>query len=212
MAWLRFCATQGLRDAGPPRGASPARSVPAPPAEFCAVAAARTGIVSGIAPPTIGTYVVSVCVYEYRNGIFIAQTRKEIHVDVANCKISAAVLDPEYLTCNGYDFTFFNKVSNDKSFTYYWDFGVPVITTDTSTLSSPTYTYPDTGYYNIKLKVENSSGCADSTTARLGIFPGFIPDFSVSGSCLLNPYSFLDQTLTNYGFVDTWKWVKKTTA
>ena len=165
-----------------------------------------TGIVSGIAPPTIGTYVVSVCVYEYRNGIFIAQTRKEIHVDVANCKISAAVLDPEYLTCNGYDFTFFNKVSNDKSFTYYWDFGVPVITTDTSTLSSPTYTYPDTGYYNIKLKVENSSGCADSTTARLGIFPGFIPDFSVSGSCLLNPYSFLDQTLTNYGFVDTWKW------
>lgn len=166
----------------------------------------NTGLVSGIAPQDVGTYVVSVCVYEFRNGVFISQTRKEIHVDVANCKISAAKLDPEYLTCNGYDFTFFNQVSTDASFSYYWDFGVPGITTDTSSVKSPTYTYSDTGYYTIKLRVANSSGCEDSTTSRIGIFPGFFPDFNVTGSCILNPYTFIDQTTTQYGYVDTWKW------
>jgi PKD domain len=156
-----------------------------------------TGLISGNAPKDTGDYVVAVCVFEYRNGIFISQTRKEIHVHVANCQISAALLDPEYLTCNGYDFSFFNKGVNDTSFKYLWDFGVPGISTDTSTLSSPTYIYSDTGIYTIKLKVANKQGCQDSTTAKLGIFPGFIPDFSVNGSCILNPYSFIDQTYGN---------------
>lgn len=166
----------------------------------------NTGLITGIAPPDVGTYVVSVCVYEYRNGVFISQTRKEIHVDVGNCKISAAKLNPEYITCDGYDFTFFNQTTTDPSFKYYWDFGVPGITTDTSTIKSPMYIYPDTGYYTIQLKVANTAGCEDSATSRIGIFPGFIPGFSINGSCILNPYSFIDKTTTKYGYVDTWKW------
>jgi PKD repeat protein len=42
--------------------------------------------------------------------------------------------------------------------TYAWDFGVPSITTDTSTLLNPTYTYTTPGTYNACLTVTRASG------------------------------------------------------
>ncbi len=38
------------------------------------------------------------------------------------------------------------------------------------------------------------------------MYPGFTPGFSVSGSCYLNPYQFLDTTHTKYGVVNSWHW------
>ncbi len=166
----------------------------------------NTGLITGTAPATLGTYVVAVCVYEYRNGVYIAKTRKEIHVDVANCQLSGAELKPSYITCDGYSFTFKNESEDNSGLSYFWDFGIADSTTDTSTQATPTYTYPDTGIYTIKLHVANPQGCEDSTTSVISIFPGFIPDFSVSGSCVKNAYQFTDLTSTIYGFVNSWYW------
>jgi len=48
--------------------------------------------------------------------------------------------------------------SND----YFWDFGDPTTTNDTSTDFSPNYTYPDTGTYEITLTVgSGASACTD---------------------------------------------------
>ena len=44
-----------------------------------------TGVISGIAPSLVGQYVVCVCVNEYRNGVLIATTRKELHLEVSDC-------------------------------------------------------------------------------------------------------------------------------
>lgn len=165
-----------------------------------------TGIFSGKAPPATGTYVAAVCVDEYRKGVYIGRTRKELHLDVSNCKLGGAELEPSYITCDGYNFTFINKAGNNPDYFYEWDFGVTSLNTDTSTNFQPTFIYPDSGVYKVKLKASNAAGCQDSAEAQVRIYPGFVTDFSIDGSCIFNPYNFKDLTTTKYGFVDSWKW------
>ncbi|MCH2042798.1 MAG: PKD domain-containing protein [Saprospiraceae bacterium] len=63
---------------------------------------------------------------------------------------------------------------------WFWDFGDPTTTSDTSsTLWDATYTYPDTGIYYAYLWVYNeSTGCSDSFECKLEIYP-VIADFLV---------------------------------
>jgi gliding motility-associated-like protein len=165
----------------------------------------RTGIISGIAPDA-GRYVVNVCIKEWRNGINISVHRKDFTLRVGSCDFAKATLNPTYTTCDGYTLNFTNLSSNPLNQTYYWDFGVPNITTDTSTLQSPTYTFPDTGIYLIKLVVNRGLSCPDSTIAVARVFPGFRPGFRVVGNCVNVPFQFIDTTSTDFGFVDTWRW------
>lgn len=165
-----------------------------------------TGIISGRAPSRTGDYVVAVIASEYRRGVLIGQTRKEIHVTVANCSVSGAVLDPEYISCNSFTMDFFNESTSSNIISYMWDFGLTNTNTDVSTEPTPSFTYPDTGIYTVKLTVEAGAGCVDSAQTRVRVYPGFTPDFSVNGSCFQNNYVFTDGTWTRYGVVDSWKW------
>ncbi len=54
--------------------------------------------------------------------------------------------------------------------------------------------------------MHNDIGCSDSATTHVKIYPGFITDFAVNGSCIKNPYAFTDLTTTKYGVVDSWHW------
>lgn len=166
----------------------------------------KTGIIRGIAPDLPGDYVVAVCALEFRNGELIGSIKKEIHITVANCQLSAAELNPEYISCDGFTLDFENRSSSAGINSYFWDFGVPNILTDTSTRPRPTYTFPDTGTFTMKLRVTNAGGCKDSTTATVRIYPGFEPQFDIIGSCILNPYEFRDRTFVRYGTVNTWRW------
>jgi PKD repeat protein len=89
---------------------------------------------------------------------------------------------------------------------WYWDFGVPSISTDTSTVAAPTYTYPDSGTYVMKLVVNRGQQCADSATANVKVYPGFFPDFTYTGGCKDFPLQFIDNTTSNYGTVTGWRW------
>jgi gliding motility-associated-like protein len=143
-------------------------------------------------------------VSEYRRGtnIKISEVRKSLHIEVANCNTIKAVLLPEYITCDGFTYTFRNEVSNPLIQTYYWDFG------DGSTGSGPTPTHPylDTGIYTIKLVVNRGLPCADSTYSKLKVFPGFIPDFEVLGQCKGIPVQFNDRTFAAFGVPNFWSW------
>ncbi len=168
-----------------------------------------TGLISGIAPNTMGQFVVCVCVYEFRNGQLIGSTRKELHISVNDCDPLNAELDPQMVTCDGFTVNFSNKEQNNPPGTeYLWIFGDPASgPLDTSLLPTPTHTYSDTGVYLVKLKVSLPGGiCADSTTMEVGVYPGFFPGFTISGSCYTNPFQFTDTTKTNYGMVDSWHW------
>lgn len=165
----------------------------------------NTGLITGTAP-AVGVYVVTVCVQEWRNGVLIATQRKDLQVKVADCNIAAATLNPNYITCDGFTMTFSNLTPNPLINSYFWDFGVPSILSDTSNLPSPTYTYPDTGIYIIKLVTNRNQPCSDSTTAQVAVYPGFFPDFTSTGVCVNTPVQFTDQTVTNYGTVNFWRW------
>lgn len=165
-----------------------------------------TGLITGIAPATVGDYVVAVCVDEYRNGVLIGTTRKEIHITVGNCTLAGAQLKPSYITCDGFTMSFQNESTSSNISSYLWDFGEANAQIPTSVNPTPTHTYADTGTFTLKLTVTSTGGCQDSTTAIVRVYPGFTPDFNVQGTCYLNTYNFIDATTTAYGVVDSWRW------
>lgn len=167
----------------------------------------KTGLISGTAPSNIdrGEFVVTVCVKEKRNGQTIATSRKELHIQVGNCAPVKPTLNPEYLTCDGFTLTFQNQSPSPEIKTYLWDFGVSNTESDVSTAESPTFTYPAAGEYTLKAVVNRGLACADSTTANVKVFPGFVVDFNYS-ACDNNPTNFIDNTQTAFGVVNSWKW------
>ena len=58
---------------------------------------------------------------------------------------------------------------------YYWDFGVPGISNDFSFTENPSYTYPDTGVYNVTLIAVNEGGCKDTAVEQFLVYPLFSP-------------------------------------
>lgn len=165
-----------------------------------------TGIMSGISPSIIGRYVINVIVKEWRNGKLIGQHRKDFIMRVENCAVPSAELKPSYITCDGYNLSFRNESTSANINSYYWDFGVPSTDADTSTSPTPTYTFSDSGTYKVTLITNRGMQCSDTATTIAKVYPGFIADFSVTGSCVLNPYQFIDRTTNKYGVVDSWHW------
>jgi gliding motility-associated-like protein len=162
-----------------------------------------TGIISGLAPD-IGKYVVCVCINVFRNGILIGSHRKDLIVQVSDCNLTTANPLPSFVTCDGFDVQFSHTSTGAN--TVFWDFGVSAVLNDTSNIGNPSYTYTDTGVYNVKFVINRGTGCADSVTRKVGVFPGFVPGFISTGNCFINPFLFRDTTNPRYGFVNSWRW------
>ncbi|MEO6406568.1 MAG: PKD domain-containing protein [Ferruginibacter sp.] len=166
-----------------------------------------TGITSGIAPAP-GEYVVCICVKEFRNGIYFADSRKELHLKVASCNPVRATLDPTYLTCGDLTLSFSNQTDNPSITKWLWTFGDPSTgILDTSNLQTPSHTFSAAGVYTVKLVVNKGLGCTDSTVQQVSVFPGFFPGFKSNAPyCVGRPVQFNDTTRTNYGTVSNWSW------
>lgn len=168
-----------------------------------------TGLISGIAPPIINTgeYVITVCIKEYKNGIYFADSRKELHIRVKDCSPLTASPNFSPITCDGFTVTF-NENSSGNPTDFKWYFGDPASgTADTSTQQFPTHTFTDTGIFNIKLVVSISGQCIDSITKPMAVYPGFLPGFITSPIlCANQPIQFTDTTYSAYGAVNSWRW------
>ena len=167
-----------------------------------------TGIVSGTAPSS-GIYVLTVCVSEYKRGtnIKMGEVRKSLHIQVANCTVTDASLKPQYTLCHSFSETFSNLTPGININSWFWDFGVAAATNDTSNAISPTFTYPDTGVYILKLVVNRGQSCSDSATAIVRVYPGFTPGFTVADmQCKNTPIQFTNTTTAAYGSVNLWNW------
>jgi len=165
-----------------------------------------TGLITGTAPAS-GIYVVTVCVNEIRGGIVIATQRKDLQIKIGDCETARALLNPRPTTCDGFTVNFQNDAPPSPLInSYFWDFGVGSLSDDTSNLATPTFTYPDTGVYVVKLVTNRNQQCSDSTTTIVKVYPGFFPGFTTTGSCFQNPFKFTDTTNTKYGVVDSWRW------
>ena len=125
---------------------------------------------------------------------------------MADCDFAAAQLPLSATFCDDFITSFQNLSPSPLIYAWHWDFGVSSVNSDTSNLQTPTFTYPDTGIYTVKLIVNRGDPCSDSATMQLGVYPGFFPDFNVSGICVNKPTAFTDQTTTVYGIVNNWRW------
>lgn len=172
----------------------------------------KTGVMCGVAP-TVGIYVVTVCVTEIRNGKVIATQRKDLQIKIGDCNVAKALpaifdpngirIKPEAAGCRSFTYKFSNDVPfNPLIHTYYWEFSDGA----TYTTANPEHTFADTGIYTIKLIINRGEECGDSGTSILRVYPGFFSGFTFSGICAGKPTTFADTTTTRYGFVDSWRW------
>lgn len=168
----------------------------------------QTGIVSGIAPSVEGTYVITCTVTEHKRGTSIVKSvvNKSLHITVADCSTTQAKLEAEYYNCTSLTRSFFNKAPGGNIKTYSWDFGVAGVITDTSNLPNPTFTYPDTGTYVLKLYVNKNLPCSDSAISLVKVYPVFAPQLALQGQCINTPVQFFDKSTTTYGIVNKWNW------
>jgi len=168
----------------------------------------KTGMISGIAPDMLGQFVVCVCVSEWRQGVRIAVTRKELHIEVKSCDPLKAKLAPKSAFCDDFIVNFKNDVSNPPGTEFLWIFGDPSTgSLDTSRDETPFHRYLTAGVYTVKLKVSLAGGlCADSATFQAKVFPGFFPGFTAVGGCFVSPFQFTDTTKATFGTPGKWRW------
>lgn len=121
-----------------------------------------TGMMFGI-PNTIGQFVVGVKVKEYRNGELFAESFRDFQYNVVPCVVTKAEISlADTVQCDDFQVAFGNASQNASS--YFWDFGDPTTTADTSSSFEPFYTYPDsTGFYTVMLIARQGQFCSDTT-------------------------------------------------
>ncbi len=140
----------------------------------------RTGLLTGTPPNTTGTYLVGVCVEEYRNGRLINIVRREFEFNVRICpEKPIAGFEVDSVICDGLSVSFTNTSSNG---TYQWFFDADNDRTKTSTEKNPGFTYSKPGTYRIVLIAVKDSTCIDSTSKTIYVYgkDGYGAEFDFS--------------------------------
>lgn len=185
--------------AGYPMPASPALSIDP-----------QTGFLTAW-PNGQGTYVVSICTDEFRNGVKIGEYRREIQFNVVSCSVAVNAAiggsngpGTDIYNCESYTVQFSNMSTGAPYF--WWDFGTGN-PGDTSTQTSPSFTYSDTGVYLITLIANKGYPCADTTTAYLYLYPGMTTNFTWSTPvCQSVAVNFTNSSTVTYGSITSYSW------
>ncbi len=153
-----------------------------------------TGLLTA-SPNLIGLYVVGVQVQEIRNGVVINTTTRDFLFRVVNCQLQLEALLPlqtELPTfvsyCDGLTVDFVNNSYGGTN--YEWDFGVPGVTTDVSTVFAPTFTYPDNGSYTAMLVVNPGWPCTDTAYMDVIVNNEMMVEFTSDDSLCIFGNSF----------------------
>ncbi len=83
---------------------------------------------------------------------------------------------------------------------YDWNFGDNLSSTNTSTLSNPMHTYTSTGTYSISLTVTTNTGCSQSITKTIQIFPKPTVNFTSGLSCQNDNTTFSSLCTSTSGY------------
>ncbi|MBL4710878.1 MAG: PKD domain-containing protein [Flavobacteriales bacterium] len=152
----------------------------------------QTGLMTGI-PTNVGDYVLGFCVEEYRNGVLINTFVRDIQISTANCSpVIVSLLQDQQQFCKGHTVGFINQsTANVNRPNYKWDFGVSGIDSDTSRDFNPTYTFPDTGRYDITLIVNpDFPQCSDTSIVSFQVNDSLAPIVIIDGNSCSNENEF----------------------
>ena len=179
-----------------------------------------------IKPNQAGQYVLAVCVSEYRNGVLLSTNKRDFQFQVVPCDLvttanftptveggSAQLVDGVLTLCGGLQVEFSNNTSVSgagagtiNSIYSSWDFGVPSINTDISDVSSPVYTYPDSGTYNVLLIANKGFSCADTLVTPIAVYREVIAEINNQAAQCITNNAFNFQTLGQHENNATYAW------
>ncbi|NQX97770.1 MAG: PKD domain-containing protein, partial [Flavobacteriales bacterium] len=83
-----------------------------------------------------------------------------------------------------------------------WDFGDGL---GTSILQTPTYTYTNSGQYNVILSIVSDSGCTHNTTIIIDVDPNPVANFTPNTACAGTASIFTDVSTSIVG-LQSWGW------
>lgn len=120
----------------------------------------HTGVLTAF--PTIqGQFVVGIAVEEYRNGVLLSTVRRDFQYNIGECgEVISSFFAPD-VQCDDLSVELQNNSTFADEFIWYFDWGGDLSLK--STQASPTFTYPDTGWYTIALIAEPNSVCVDTS-------------------------------------------------
>lgn len=168
-----------------------------------------TGLLTGV-PTQSGRFILTICVDEYKNGVFKNTNSRDIQLTITDCSKNVIANMPTYpgfdntyiIECRSYTVKFVN--TSTGGFSYLWDFGVGGAT---STDFEPTFTYPDTGTYLVKLIVNPGTTCVDSIVKKVMVYPYHKASFTFSGRlCPDSPIVFKATSSNTFGETVSWNW------
>lgn len=155
----------------------------------------NTGLLTAT-PGPLGQFVVGMKVSEYRNGVFLSETKRDFQFNVVPCgNITVASLVAPNFSCESFTASFINNSVGAGS--YLWNFGDLTTTSDTSSFITPTYTYPDTGVYIVSLIAFSNINplCNDTSYGAVTILPEFVQTMSFSNEPCTQNVIFSSTTL-----------------
>ena len=125
----------------------------------------QTGILTGT-PPTLGIFLVGVCIKEYRDGLLISINKRGFQHLVGVCsELNVADFEATRPFCSkdlSYQFEEQAQVATGSSIWLFDGLG-------SSTLDNPSFTFPDTGQYQVQLIVGVGSLCPDTMTQTIDL-------------------------------------------
>jgi gliding motility-associated-like protein len=130
----------------------------------------QTGQITGF-PTQLGAFVIGICVSEYRDGVWLSTVKRDFQLNVVNCDptiVSAVTPQSDNQLCVGETISFTENSIGAQA--YLWDFGVAGLTTDVSSDPAPSYTFPDTGIYDVTLIVNPDWPCADTSVTTFYVY------------------------------------------
>lgn len=134
-----------------------------------------TGLFS-VHPTLVGSFTVGVRVREFRNGVQLSESIRDVRMDVVVCQANiVSSIQDQVEFCSGMTVVLVNESLNGQS--YHWDFGEPGTNADTSDLAEPEWTYGDTGVYDIQLVANPGWPCADTSWSSFQVHMPLAPHF-----------------------------------
>lgn len=176
----------------------------------------NTGVITGT-PPTLGQFVVGVCVSEYRNGELLSREYRDFQFNVASCdpivvadiKEDQVINDQEFLvnSCGEYTIRFVNESYQRSSIdSWEWRFntnGQDQVYNDWDA----TVTFPGVGQYEGTLMLNPGTDCGDTARIFVNVFPDINADFSYEyDTCVAGPVQFTDLSETGADRIVSWDW------
>lgn len=161
-------------------------------------------------PNLQGYFVIGIKVKEYRNGVFLSETKRDFQLIVKPCPsvVVAAAQAPQAI-CGTTSVSFANNSTGSAGLGFNWNFGDPTTLADTSHATTPSYNYPGTGSYSVSLVafVTNKPLCNDTVTTVVSISNAFKASFTFTPvACSNNLVKFEGVVQNPPGTTPEWYW------